>query len=769
MRPTRVRQESDKSPTRVWHAPENGKSIWGQLVLSITITYSDLQDSEFFIGHLDDGMNWGNQLQNCFARQVGSRGRAAVLFALLTVPVLSFAQPADRATDGAKRQVTSSLGRSLGSIFDPRRAPAQKSMGLLQRSFLDLVESSRPQLQVAIVVDGTDSMASTIDDVRQAISDMTADLVRYRGFGNVSFGLVVYRDQGAPSGTVTTPLPRFSAETAVLERVVQDLKPETGEPYFPELADVGVHAALQELNWSDDPDTSKWLILIGDAPPYRKNFTDPKTGSERKYSEELLVNLAQKNQVRISSILCESRPDQKSVYNELVPETRQFMNHLATNTGGLMLDLSFPDIRAAIADAARLPEVPTMRVGLIEMADVEARRRDAEKNELTVAASRRVRIAILPHLPLDEMSFRSQNEAVQVAAELRAMFGQLPRVETTNPLLISRELRRIQADAVAKDDWLRALAVRLRVDYLVWGSYQKTESVVRLQSSIYDREEGRRLVTADREAKEADTESKLTLDVVDALLVQAAALPGGTELGSLGRALRGGNPGQPPVLAIVVNADIRSDVWLAYDSLEKATGVERTAEESAQLLSQATTALENAVEKDPRNPFVYQLLASCYHNLAAAKTDRGKTEEGQAYATKYAAALNRAYRDRARVKWPVLRKEIEADYQLLVRKDVAAAIELYSELADDRAANPLGTAQRAHWMLAGIHAGDWVSDPDSIDLEEARDHLVDLLAHWPESVPAQAIRTSLRWSEEKGHNEFEHLPLKNQFMADVDL
>ncbi len=48
-------------------------------------------------------------------------------------------------------------------------------------------------------------------------------------------------------------------------------------------------------------------------------------------------------------------------------------------------------------------------------------------------------------------------------------------------------------------------------------------------------------------------------------------------------------------------------------------------------------------------------------------------------------------------------------------------------------------------------------------------HLVDLLAHWPESVPAQAIRTSLRWSEEKGHNEFEHLPLKNQFMADVDL
>ena len=732
-------------------------------------------------------MNWGIQLQNYFARQLGFRGRTTVLFALWAIPVLCFAQPADRATDdqatddqatddqatddqatdGATRKVTSSLGRSLGSIFDPRRAPAQKSMGLLQRSFLDLVESSRPQLQVAIVVDGTDSMASTIDDVRQAISDMTADLVRYRGAGNVSFGLVVYRDQGAASGEVTLPLPRFSADTAVLERAVRDLQPETGEPYFPELADAGVHAALQKMDWSDDPDTSNWLILIGDAPPYRKNFTDPKTGSERKYSEELLVNLAQKNQVRISCILCESRPEQKSVYDQLVPETRHFMNHLATNTGGLMLDLSFPDIREAIAEAARLPEVPTKRVGLIELADVEARRRDAEKNELTVAASRRVRIAILPHLPLDEMSFRSQNEAVQVAAELRELFGQLPRVETTNPLLISRELRRVQTDAVAKDDWLRALAVRLRVDYLVWGSYQKTESVVRLQSSIYDREQGRRLVTADREATEAETE--LTLDVVDALLVQAAALPGGTEFGSLGHALRGANPDQPPVVAVVANADIRSEVWVAYDALEKATGVERSAEGSAQLLLQATTALESAVEKDPRNPFVHQLLASCYYNLAAAKTDGGESAEGQVYAAKYAAALNRAYRDRARVKWPVLRKEIEADYLLLVRKDVAAAIKLYRELADDRAANPLGTAQRAHWMLAGIHAGDWGSDPLAVDLQQARSHLVDLLAHWPDSAPAQAIRSSLRWSEEKGHNEFEHLPLKNQFMADVDL
>ena len=53
-------------------------------------------------------------------------------------------------------------GAALESIFSPRRAPAQKTMGLLQRSFLDLVESSEKALEVALVVDGTDSMAAEI-------------------------------------------------------------------------------------------------------------------------------------------------------------------------------------------------------------------------------------------------------------------------------------------------------------------------------------------------------------------------------------------------------------------------------------------------------------------------------------------------------------------------------------------------------------------------------------------------------------------------------
>jgi tetratricopeptide (TPR) repeat protein len=305
--------------------------------------------------------------------------------------------------------------------------------------------------------------------------------------------------------------------------------------------------------------------------------------------------------------------------------------------------------------------------------------------------------------------------------------------------------------------------VRLRVDYIVWGSFLRTDSVVRLQSSIYDRSSGRTVATADRVARDRDEESSLVLQVVDTLLTQAAALPEGAKIGTLGRSLRADNPDQPPLVAMVMEAETRADVWLAYESLEQATDYEASADKSRQLLLQAETALQKALSKDARNPFIHQLLASCYYNLASATRDEGDEQSAEMYASKYVASLNRAHRDRSRLKWPVLRKEIEADFQLLVREDYDEAIRLYRELADNLTANPLGTAQRAHWMLAGILAGDWGVDDSATDIDQAREHLVDVLAHWPDSVPAQVIRHALRWNDEKGGNDFEHLPLPNQF------
>ncbi|MEZ6117712.1 MAG: hypothetical protein R3C28_14230 [Pirellulaceae bacterium] len=56
------------------------------------------------------------------------------------------------------------------------------------------MEDAQPKLEIAIVVDGTDSMAAALNGVRSAFSQMAEDLARYKD--RVSFQLVVYRDGG---------------------------------------------------------------------------------------------------------------------------------------------------------------------------------------------------------------------------------------------------------------------------------------------------------------------------------------------------------------------------------------------------------------------------------------------------------------------------------------------------------------------------------------------------------------------------------------------
>src|SRR5262245_6354902 len=57
---------------------------------------------------------------------------------------------------------------ALQSIFSPQRAPTNKTMGLTQRSFIDLLQTSRPRLEIALVVDGTESMGSSLQGIRSA-------------------------------------------------------------------------------------------------------------------------------------------------------------------------------------------------------------------------------------------------------------------------------------------------------------------------------------------------------------------------------------------------------------------------------------------------------------------------------------------------------------------------------------------------------------------------------------------------------------------------
>ncbi len=655
-------------------------------------------------------------------------------------------------------------GVALESIFNPRRAPEQKTMGLLQRSFLDLVESSQQALEIALVVDGTDSMASDIEAVRKSLRNMVADLRNYKG-DKVSFAVVVFRDSGAPSGEASLLLNQFTNDVTLVEQAFQRLTPETGAPYFPELADLGVHEALSKLNWSDAEDVTRWLILFADAPPYDADFVDSETdsGARRRYDTDLLVDLAQREHVQISCVLCTSRQEEQAVYEQVLDRTRAFMSALATGTDGLMLDLSYPDIRAALVEAAKKQRVEHARIGQITREQVEQARQAAEQDKLVTAPTGRLRIAILPHLPLANMSFDPDEGAVQLATELRQKFQLIPRVEVSSPVDIDRALRRLRSANVPEGELLATLASRLRADYVVWGNYRSALDIVRIQTAIYSPSSETPLVEAKTVTQASYPETMLAGDLVTQLVRGASTLKRVEQLVAAVNLMPGGiNSNRELIIPVANSVEARSDLLAGFEALEQALAYAIDSSEGHDLVERAAASLTKASEEDVRNPFAHLLLANCLFNQAQRAAAQGKSEQAEIAIRDFNEALKRAYRERDRAEHSFIKQEIEADYNLLVKKDYEAALQLYQQLAQVNSDSKLHAALRAHWMLAGIRSGDWNVPENLIDTKEARTHLVAILAYWPDSSEAQFIKRALRWSEEKGRNEFEHFPKENR-------
>lgn len=656
----------------------------------------------------------------------------------------------------------SPAGLALESIFNPDRAPAKRTMGLLQRSFLDLVESSEDALEVALVVDGTDSMAADIEGVRESLRKMVADLRNYRG-DDVTFGLVVYRDEGAPSGKVTVPLKDFTTDVSVLEKAFAEIQPETGAPYFPEVPDLAIHRALTELPWSDDPDTTRWLILFADAPPYDPDFEEEDTGARRWYDTDILVDLARRKQVQVSCILCTSREREESAYKQTLDKTRAFMNALASGTDGLMLDLSYPDIQASLVEAAKKPRAEVQRIGQITREDVEAAREAEETAKSKVAVSQRLRLAVLPHVPLQNMTFDPEQPSVQIATELREKFRKIPGADVASPVDVQRSWRRVGTGDLATAARLQALAVRLRVDYVVWGSYREAQGIVQVRSALYDKRSGQKISDASVLTSASLPETQVAGSVVGKLLAAAAAVETAPRLAvAFGDYQQNEGLRRQIITPVSNSVGARTDALAALESLEQALAFETGNAEGVALLKQAARHLERAVDADPRNPFVHLLQASCSLNLARHYQQLGDDVAATKAMQAFSEALKRAYRDRDNTPDPHVTKEIEADYQLLIRRDCPAAIQLYEELARVQEDTKLHPALRAHWMLAGIYSGDWGVDEAQIDPAKARGHLIAILAHWEDSPEAAFIKRHMRWNEEKGKNLFAHFPRSNE-------
>lgn len=665
------------------------------------------------------------------------------------------AQPPEKqssSTDGASsEQATEQLtpaGSALSTIFSPSRAPKRKTMGLLQRSFLDLATQGELALEVAIVVDGTESMTTELAGVRQRIFDMLDDLRRSRNNQQVRVAIVVYRDAGSPSGEVEIPLKKFTSDENEIAKAVQVLQPESGAPFFHELPDLGLHRALTELPWSEDDQVTKWILMFGDAPPYAESFKDAKTPEAyRRYATPLLVSIANRKNIRVNCVLCTSSDNVVQPYNAAIDQTRRFMNTLSAGTDGLMLDLSDPQIRTALASASRVPEPELVKMDPIGEIDLAAVRWEGSQRQADIQP---VSLAVIPHQPLDQITFDTRNPAVLVSTALRTKLAGIAGVRVASPLDIKKQLRRLRAEGINRDQAIRGLAARLGVDYVIWGTPQPDGATY--QTAAYRRDNGQQIVAVPIAADSSD---------LAYVLVEASAKKSDDPaLADLFRRMQGLK--QSVTEPMSDDATTHRDLLAAIESLDQALGFESGAEESVQLLETARLASEKAAKADRRNSLAYWLQANIAYNQASRLFQQGDVEAATRLRKAMTVALQRAADPShlQRVRSPSLATEIRADYNLLVARDTAKAVEFYQQMTGSD--QPLQTQLRGHWMLAGIYAGDWGNaENEIVDATKSRRHITEILANWPESPQATLLKDWLHWDDSRQQTEFNYLPLMN--------
>ena len=682
---------------------------------------------------------------------VCSRRIGAMLIAIL-VPSLSVL-PAIGQDDTAARSAPAAA--ALKSIFSTSAAPPRKTMGLLQRSFLDVAQRAEQKLEIAVVIDGTDSMETEIAGVKETIGLMIDDLRRGR-VGEVGVALVVYRDVGSPSGPGEVLLDRFTSDVATLQQALDRLQPESGAPFFHELPDLGVQMALEQLPWSDDEATSRWLFLFGDAPPYAENFrSDEVPSARRAYATDLLVSLATRKRIQIHSVLCTSGDELDAVYRQAVGETRGFMNALSSGTGGLMLDLSYPDIRQAVVAAGQQPRYEYLEIEPITRQDlIAARDQSVDKPAESDPAAEEVRVAVLPHLPIRQISFDSGVPAVQVAASLQHKLENLPRLSVVSPYDIERQLRRVRAEGIREEQQMRALAAKLRVDYVVWGEVDPSGSPI--VSTVY--------------AGRVDDQIIQVSHVGDPSQLAHAILGAQTDdvrFASLQRS----QPGMRPEAItdqlqreLADGAAASRDLQAALAAMQQAVGLLADDPRSTPLQQKAKIAAEAVLATEPRNGLAHWLLANIHFNSANRLLATGERDAAQAELASMKRSLGRAYVNRGQIDSLSLRGEVVADHAFLIDRDIPKAIEFYEQLTTNPAVSP-SVRRRAHWVLTGIYSGDWNVDAGVVDATKARQHAIAILANWESSPEAQLLGKWLGWDPETDRSEHPFLPRSHGDLA----
>lgn len=661
----------------------------------------------------------------------------------------SSSQPPEPATSHLGSALSGAFKQNTVRAFPGTAAPGAR--GLMQQSVWQFPKL-RKHIQLAFVLDATNSMNQDIDSLKASLESVIEHLrgqvseVRSEQDVKVQVAIVVYRDwwrqfdfdkrqllerRDSPVEVLTkgsgpgTSFLDFDRNLLTLLDQLKGIPLEWGHPGPEEQVDLGVAKALQDLDWMKTDKVSRLIVVAGDNPPWSEEYLDWKKNPEfwtyweqkqpnpqplRKYSTGQLIEMARQNDVKIFAMACSTIKEVSDEQRKLRGRMRGFFQQLADGTDGKFLDLTDADTVASLKRAVQ------------SGGSVIQQLRDIKEHEITEQKQRspeaQARIAVLPPIKIVDYQHAYEDDVYVVAKLLTKQLQDIDPALASSGDQVQRAWLNVSPDGQVSAERLAQVATELRANYIVWGDMQPANGNLELALKLYDAN-GRLVVEASYARGNLLNVPELAWKQ---LLKQAEDVSEATSFSSTFQRLAiSTSLAQSP-------ESLRELMW-GYSKLEEAVRFTSDEPEGQKLIDEATVAFQNVLSKEPDSVFASLMLASCQLN-------RNQNE-----AAKSTLATTRRLAQSLPEDDP-LRWEIEADHAWVVNSDYTAAIKGYRRILESTEAKHSRIALRAHWMLAGLMLGTVPREaelvPDSIKrLDEARKHILAILVNWPETTQAR--------------------------------
>ena len=668
-----------------------------------------------------------------------------------------------------KTSVQTPIGDALGSALKPGTQKVRAFPGTTAPGAKGLIQQPvwkfgglKKDIQLAFVLDATNSMKQDIDSLKNCLRDVIDQIkdqvtdVRSKDDVKVWVAVVIYRDwwrePQAPPVASREIRVRFvgSEREEVLERRespvkiltgspgkhfididsdlsglqtrLQEISPEVGHPGSEEQVDLGIGTALKDLDWMAGDKVSRLLVVAGDSPPWQEEYLDwtknpaywtywekkePQPQPLRTYATRELVKLAREKDVNIFALGCDRNT---SADHRRLVQMRSFFLELTQQTNGKFLDLSDSNVKDQLKRAVQSGGEDRQDLRPITRADLEK----ATSRPAAPAA----RVAILP--PLDKVDYRLsyEDDAYHVAALLTKQVQDLDPLLAVSSDQVRRTWLRLSPDGAVTTERRAALASELGVSFVIWGALRPADGRLSLDLAAYGAN-GQVLV-------ESETARADLLTVAEkawkGLLIAAEKNP---QAESLAKTFS-----QHAITTdLVQTPDALRELLKGYGMLEEATQFASNDPASQRLNEEALQSLQVVLRSDPDSVFAKLLLASCQLNLKQSSEAKSTLTEARKLAESLPAD-------------EPLRLEVEADHAWYVQSDARAAIKAYQQILETTVGRYPRVALRARWTLAGYYLSPLpqISEaiPDEVErLDLARKHILEVLMNWRDSPEAR--------------------------------